>query len=159
MTSETQQDHEILVEVQRRRAELRLAMVELERALASASRAGDPARGADSWSGRVRAALSGLHDAFGRHVGITEGPDGLYAELALYSPRLAHNIDRLGAEHAEITRRLEELRAWTDVDDERPDAAEIRRAGTDLLVLLMRHRQRGADLIFEAYQLDIGGET
>lgn len=159
MTSETQQDHEILVEVRRRRAELRVAMVELERALASASGAGGTDRGADPWADRLRAALGGLHDAFGRHVEITEGPDGLYAELARYSPRLAHNIDLLGAEHAEITRRLEELLAWTDAEDARPDATEIRRAGTDVLVLLMRHRQRGADLVFEAYQLDIGGET
>jgi hypothetical protein len=159
MTSKTQQDHELLVEVQRRRAELRIAMGEVERALASASRGGDPARGAESWSGRLRAALGGLRDAFGRHVAITEGPDGLYAELATYSPRLAHNMDRLGAEHAEITRRLQELLAWTDTDDARPDAAEVRRSGTDLLVLLMRHRQRGADLVFEAYELDIGGET
>ena len=159
MTSETQQDHEILVEVQRRRAELRAAMVELERALASASRAGDPAGGAGSWAERLRAALVGLADAFGRHVAITEGPAGLYAEVAQYSPRLAHNLDRLGAEHAEITRRLEELLARTNADVARPDAAQVRHEGTDLLVLLMRHRQRGADLIFEAYQLDIGGET
>jgi hypothetical protein len=28
-----------------------------------------------------------------------------------------------------------------------------------LLGLLVRHRQRGSDLVYEAYELDIGGET
>lgn len=159
MTSETRQDHELLVEVQRRRAELRLAMGELERALASASRSGRPDNGALSWADRLHTALAGVYEEFLQHVDITEGPDGLYAELAQYSPRLSHNVDRLAAEHAEIMRRLEELLAWTDANDVRPDAAQVRGGGNELLVLMMRHRQRGADLIFEAYELDIGGET
>jgi hypothetical protein len=33
----------------------------------------------------------------------------------------------------------------------------VRERGTRLLGHLVRHRQRGADLIFEAYQTDIGG--
>jgi len=35
----------------------------------------------------------------------------------------------------------------------------IRAHGTALLARLARHRQRGADLIHEAYEVDIGGET
>jgi hypothetical protein len=30
---------------------------------------------------------------------------------------------------------------------------------SDLLHELSRHRQRGADLVYEAYETDIGGET
>ena len=37
------------------------------------------------------------------------------------------------------------------------DVADLRERGTDLLARLSRHRQRGADLIFEAYDTDIGG--
>src|SRR3569833_2364774 len=121
MTSDTRQDRKLLVEVQRRRAELRAAMDELERALASASRAGGAVSGADPWADRLRTALTGLYEEFLQHVAITEGPEGLYAELAHDSPRLAHNIDRLAAEHAEVNRRLEELLAWTDANDVRPD--------------------------------------
>ena len=40
--------------------------------------------------------------------------------------------------------------AETDVDD-------LRERATGLLGHLVRHRQRGADLIYEAYQTDIGG--
>jgi hypothetical protein len=35
----------------------------------------------------------------------------------------------------------------------------VRAAATSLLARLARHRQRGADLVFEAYQVDVGGET
>ncbi len=36
---------------------------------------------------------------------------------------------------------------------------EIRRCGGELLRALSRHRQRGADLVYDAYETDIGGET
>jgi hypothetical protein len=35
----------------------------------------------------------------------------------------------------------------------------VRGLGTALLGRLLRHRQRGSDLVYEAYQIDIGGET
>jgi hypothetical protein len=35
----------------------------------------------------------------------------------------------------------------------------VRDLGTALLGRLVRHRQRGSDLVFEAYEVDIGGET
>lgn len=146
---------QLLVEVRRRRAELRASMGALERALASPARAG----GSAGWVGRLRGAVAGLSDDFGAHVAVTEGPDGLYGELAQHAPRLARAVERLAAEHGEIGRRLEELVALVDLPEEALDVAEARRTGTELLVMLMRHRQRGADLVFEAYDLDIGGET
>ena len=51
--------------------------------------------------------------------------------------------------------RLPESGAATDVED----VDEVRDAGLALLGRLSRHRQRGADLIWDAYQTDIGGET
>jgi hypothetical protein len=36
---------------------------------------------------------------------------------------------------------------------------KIRDLGTLLLGVLVRHRQRGSDLVYEAYELDLGGET
>jgi hypothetical protein len=38
------------------------------------------------------------------------------------------------------------------------EGQQLREQGTDLLGDLMRHRQRGSDLVFSAYELDIGGE-
>jgi hypothetical protein len=35
----------------------------------------------------------------------------------------------------------------------------VREAATTALGRLVRHRQRGSDLVYEAYQVEIGGET
>ena len=42
-----------------------------------------------------------------------------------------------------------------DVEDH---GHEVRNQALDLMTALMRHRQRGADLIYEAYQVDIGAQ-
>jgi hypothetical protein len=150
------EEQQLLREVGRRRAELRAAMDALERALASPA---GPGVSAAAWSDRLRESLRRLYDAFAQHVSITEGPDGLYAELAQHSPRLAHAVVRLTDEHGDVVRRIEELLTMADVSAVAGHVPEARKAGTELLVVLMRHRQRGADLVFEAFGLDIGGET
>ena len=152
MDPHADQDAQLLDEIRRRRAELRESMTTVEQALATPSGVG----GAD-WAERVRAAFAELSGDLREHIAITEGPDGLYAELAVRAPRLAGPVDRLTAEHGEITRQLEET--LTNLETDVPNADQVRRAGTDLLVALMHHRQRGADLVFEAYEIDIGGET
>jgi len=45
------------------------------------------------------------------------------------------------------------------VPDVVQDVDSVRDLGTALLGRLVRHRQRGSDLVFEAYEVDIGGET
>jgi hypothetical protein len=35
----------------------------------------------------------------------------------------------------------------------------VRQRADELLAALSRHRQRGADLVYEAYATDLGGET
>jgi predicted RNA polymerase sigma factor len=155
MSASTGQHTELVLEVGRRRAQLRVAMGELEHALAVPAAAASTAR----WGGRLADALTGLYREFAQHVAITEGSEGLHRDLADQSPRLARTIERLAAEHVEITRRLEELLTWVDLADEWSDVSEARRAGTDLLAALIRHRQHGADLVFEVYGVDLGGET
>ena len=39
------------------------------------------------------------------------------------------------------------------------DVDRVRDLGPALLGRLVRHRQRGSDLMFDAYDYDIGGET
>ena len=39
------------------------------------------------------------------------------------------------------------------------DVDRVRELGPALLGRLVRHRQRGSDLMFDAYDYDIGGET
>jgi hypothetical protein len=154
MTADAHDDTTLLHEVGRRRAELRTSMGVLERALAS-----PVGPDASLWVDGLREALRGLGDAFARHVAITEGSDGLYAELVQHSPRLATLVGRLAEEHGEVLRRLEELLRVAEAGEDAACVPEARAAGTELLDVLMRHRQRGADLVFEAFAVDIGGET
>jgi hypothetical protein len=35
---------------------------------------------------------------------------------------------------------------------------EVRERGTTLIAALVRHRQRGSDLMYEGYSVDIGGQ-
>jgi hypothetical protein len=157
--------------LRRRRAELRESMSALEHALAA------PALGGGAgWAQRVQAAMVELSADFREHVRITEGPDGLYRELLKRSPRLSEAVARLTREHAQINDRIENLLALVTTSAE-PQAGQgpghdsghdsghddsvdrVRTLGTALLGRLVRHRQRGSDLVYEAYDVDIGGET
>lgn len=122
----------------------------VERALAVP--AADPA-----WRRRLAVRLGRLHGTFAEHVVVTEGPDGLYAELLDHAPRLARAVQVLIREHGAVAATIAALRRQVDLPEAGVD--ELRGCGNDLLRELSRHRQRGADLVYQAYQLDIGGET
>lgn len=141
--------------LRRRRAELRESMNALELALASPA----PERQA-YWAERVHVALVELSADFREHIDITESrPDGLYHELLQTVPRLSAAIARLTREHAVITRLLDDLLDRMSTPTANQDVDNVRDLGTALLGRLHRHRQRGSDLVYEAYQIDIGGET
>ena len=138
--------------VRLRRAELREALDGLERALAApaAGRAGD-------WGKSVQAAVAEIADDWQTHVSLTEAPGGLHQSIRAASFRLIHAVDSLTAEHAEIAAEVAELVALTGDDITGADVEGIRDSATRLLGHIIKHRQRGADLVYEAYSLDIGG--
>jgi len=143
----------LLDAVRRRRAGLHESMIALERAFAA------PAPGRHSaWVQRVRAALAELVADFRAHIDITEGPSGLYADLCATEPRLAHAVARLTDEHARIRELIDDLLARASGSDA-IEVDAVRDLGTALLGSLVRHRQHGSDLIYEAYAFDVGGET
>lgn len=135
-----------------RRAELLAAITGLERGLAV------PARDL-TWPTRVEAGIGTLAAAFDQHIAATEGPDGMYAEILRSAPRLSFAVNRLVLEHADARSSISALgKLVTELPGSDLSAIErIRDEGTDLLARLVRHRQRGADLVFEAYAHDIGG--
>lgn len=141
-----------LAAVRARRAELRESMGRLERALAA------PASGrAVVWGEQVHAVLLELAQDFQEHIEVTEGADGLHQAILAGALRLANAVDALAVEHNQIAGEIDELVAGTEPPVTAPDAEAVRKRGTNLLGRLVRHRQRGADLIYEAYQTDIGG--
>ena len=93
------------------------------------------------------------------HIDITEGPNGLHRELLRTAPRLSGAVARLAREHALIRDLVDNLLARVGDPEIEADVDRVRDLGTALLGRLVRHRQRGSDLIYEAYTAEIGGET
>src|SRR5262249_50292116 len=139
-----------------RRGELHRALLDLEGALAGAAR-GRP----EAWAESVRVALARVRETFTAHVEGTEGADGLYQEGLAQAPRLEGPVDRLQHEHADIASALAEAenRLGAPMSDADAWVESTREDAVRLMGLLVRHRQRGADLVYEAYDVEIGGET
>jgi hypothetical protein len=143
-----------LREVRRRRADLHQALIDLEQAISG------PAAGRlESWTADVRKHLESLGTAIDEHVEVTERIGGLYDEIQRLAPHLSNQVVRLRDEHPAMREETRQLlgrferepigEAWS-LDEARDDVQR-------LLGRLVRHRQHGADLVWEAYNLDIGG--
>jgi ssDNA-binding replication factor A large subunit len=83
-----------------------------------------------------------------------EGPEGLLAEMVLKAPRLSKRAKRLSEEHPDLRAQI------VGVSDLVADGAvaDVRARTLEVLVAIARHRQDGADLVYDSYILDIGGE-
>lgn len=136
------------------RADLRAAMLALEKAAAAPA----PNRLGD-WAMRVHDALVDLGAAYERHIAVTEGPEGLLEDIQHAAPRLSTKAARLTEEHHDLRARITEmvdLARGAAGRTETGAADEVRRAATDLMAAISRHRQAGSDLVFEAFEVDIG---
>jgi hypothetical protein len=150
-----------ITEVRRRRAELLESINALEQALAAPVPSGQI-----RWVQGVSDALLELSGDFHEHVEITEGPAGLYARVNRSSPRLSHQVLRLTQDHATLTGLVSELLTvvgqaagtFARGDSMLVALDEVRDRGTILIAALVRHRQRGSDLMYEGYSVDIGGQ-
>ncbi len=142
-----------LDKVRLRREMLLRAAASLEAALAA------PASGA-RWPEGVGTALSSLRATFEEHVTTTEAPDGIFDQVRDRAPRLSNQIDRLVDEHVTIaadTERLIDRFDHAPTERTAEETAALREQGLGLLAAIVRHRQLGADLLYEAYNVDVGG--
>ncbi len=149
----TQQPHATpaLEAAARRRRELREALIAFEGALAS------PIRDREAWRAETADALDALTQAFEDHVTETEGPTGLYAEMEDVAPHVSARAHRLRGEHPPITAAL--VDAHARLGGSLADEAEVEAVRDELqraMGRIVRHRQHGADLVWEAYSVDIG---
>lgn len=139
----------------KRRQPLRAAASALELAIAA------PAGTGEVWCKRVNKETLKVRRALEEHVEDVEGRDGLAEQIATDRPRVINQMNRLIAEHGELRARtayvLEALGRVPATPGDN-DVAAVREAVMALIGLISRHRQKGADLIFEAYNVDIGGE-
>jgi hypothetical protein len=83
----------------------------------------------------------------------------LYRGVLATTPRLSDVVARLTREHTEINDLIDELLTRVGAPPVSDDVDGVRDLGTALLVRLIRSRQRSADLVYQAYQSDIGGEA
>ncbi|MGV9211441.1 hypothetical protein ACTFTM_06210 [Micromonospora sp. RB23] len=109
------------------------------------------------WRETVLLRLRPVGQGFAEHVRVTEGPAGLYRELLTHSPRLDHAIRLLTREHAAIVAAIRAVQRVAERPEASPD--ELRHRAGHLLRALGRHRRRGTNLLWQAYQTDLGGET
>lgn len=146
-------DQALLEALRRQRAELRESMSALELALA-----GPAPSNPERWTERVHVALVEMSADLREHIDVTEGPAGLYVDVLATAPRLAGAVSHLTREHTQLSDLVDDLLTRVRTPDG-TDAERVRELGTTLLGLLVRHRQRGSDLVYEAYEFDVGGET
>jgi hypothetical protein len=111
----------------------------------------------DEWRDQLRDRLDALANAFARHVDVAEAPEGVLQRVPSEEPRLAHRAERLRRDHAAIRDDIErvvfEVRPMHALDA--GDIAEIRTLVDDLLRKISYHRYLGADLVYQAYDVDI----
>jgi hypothetical protein len=140
--------------VRQRRTTLRVSTEHLEEVLAAGS--ADPT---GTFCADVSSAARKLQACLLTHIQATEGPNGFHADMLTAAPRLAHDVQILVKEHAQLTTMAADIasRSGSDCTVEQKEA--IRQIGTRLVAAIGRHLQHGSDLIYEAFESEIGGET
>ncbi len=128
--------------------------IELKQALSLAETAASKPSGDSGWIENLLQALRQLQEALYQHVEEVEAEDGLLAELTRTAPRLANQITSVRDEHPDLCRQVAEAIGHVEG---RAATSAIRSEVTELLMAVVRHRQRGADLVYEGYSVDIGG--
>lgn len=141
-------------EVVRHRSRLKAAMSQLDSALAAGRE-----QPATTWLSSLGDACTTLSEALRRHVALHEGPDSFHSEILRAQPHLAPRVSWLQRDHAQLHSHLESFRRQIDLAGSTAvPTAELHRAGNALLHLFSRHRRRGADVVWDAFEFDLGGE-
>lgn len=150
MTDVQGRNREVLAAVRVRRDRLYEAVLDLERVLAVP--AGDHPR---EWADDVGGIVGTLGSVLDAHVADTEGDGGFFDDVRDRAPQLLHAAEQLRTEHGplvEATRSLSDRIASVGSD---VDVDEVRDEAVELIRRLLLHRQRGAELVYDAYSVDI----
>lgn len=138
--------------VKRHRSQLKRTLIDLEAVLARPI--GDDV---GTWLAAVRRRLVDMQAALDNHIRVHEGPDSFHADVIRSHPHLAPHVGALQRDHHRLSVLLLSLSDLAE-NHPTPEVHDIRAMGTDLIHQFTRHRQRGADLVWEAFNFDVGGE-
>jgi hypothetical protein len=132
------------------RAGIREAIGRVERSLASPA-----ASRYEPWAKELADELDDLDAALELHIATTEAPGGLLDDILHETPRLAHRVSVLRQDHVELRELLRRAREALPRSAE--DVSAAREHVLALLQAVSRHRHLGADLVYEAYHVDMEG--
>lgn len=130
--------------VAERRHELYETMRRLEVVVARPS-------GLADWRMEIETVIADLDRSLADHIRRTESDDGLFAEILDGFSHLAPRIADLEKEHEELRTACRLARSLAA--DRSP--TRLRRKANVLLARLATHRQNGAELLYDAYNVDI----
>ena len=141
-----------LADVRRRRDTLYEATLALETAIAA------PAGSGAGWGAGVAKSAHSLTECIDAHAREVEEPGGFLESIIADAPRLFAAAKRLEGEHTDLKEQAESIgrAAAAMAPDADGEIAEVRERAMELMNGIISHRQRGADLIYEAYQVDAG---
>jgi hypothetical protein len=106
---------------------------------------------------RIATELANVSTALADHVKLTEGPDGIHNELVTIAPRLSSDIRLLTKDHDFMEFMIEAAEA--ELRTEEPNPSVVDDHVNRLLDRIARHRLRDAEMVYEAYDVDIGGQA
>jgi septal ring factor EnvC (AmiA/AmiB activator) len=116
-----------------------------------------PGRETD-WLARVRAALEVLEGALGEQEQHSALSDSTLSDIEQEEPRLRNRVIQLRRRHRDLHLRVGELRSQLEEStaSEGIDFVDIRRRLERLAAELRYQQAREADLVYEAYTVDLG---
>ena len=151
MSDVQQRNSEVLANVRIKRDELYESILGLEGALTV------PSRGrVREWADGVTGQVGEVRNAIDNHLAVTEGRGGLFDKVMGEAPRLAHSIAGLRREHASLRSQVDEAARRVTAVQTPADVEQGRARLLDLIRALLEHRHRGAELVYEAYDVDLG---
>ena len=109
----------------------------------------------DGWAARASTAALDMRSVLKHHVGETEASGSFYDDVAEHFPNLIPAANRLKAEHGPLRAGVDELIETLSVVHDDAGVERARAQALELLRALFEHRHRGADLVYDAYNVDV----
>jgi len=135
------------------RGRMTAAMRELENSLAAASW-----HRTVRWNERVNTSLRELQTALQETRASANAAGSLFADVVEEEPRLENRVNRIRAEYDDIERQVESLCQQMEVQptENSEDVEDIRQRLRWLLNALQYVQAKENELLYEAYQIDVG---
>jgi hypothetical protein len=107
------------------------------------------------WCALLHDRVASMRTVLEAHVHETETDGGFFDDVRDQAPQLLPVVEALQAEHAPLLAATDELEQKIDAAGESGDVEGVRATGLELIRRVLEHRHRGAELVYDAYSVDI----